>query len=215
MAKKPKPPRVVAELGRPETPEETAARKAHDSRQYRARKTVNNLIYSLLATLGLVAVIFFAVPRPDLPKNWEIDYSAVGVEAQSSVEGPLITPDMSAAWRANVARLDVVDALPVWKVNFLTPTDEFITYQQVFGGDEAGLRRILEDRVPAGELTLGAGQTWAAFALNSDDEAAEPVDYALATFAFEDVFILTGSGSVEEFAELARALTASIAQVAP
>ena len=210
-----KPPRDVAELGRPETPEETAVRKAENSRQYRARKTVNNLIYSLLATLGVVAIIFFAVPRPDIPKNWEVDYAAVGVEAQSSVEGPLITPDMPAAWRANVAKIDRVDGLPVWKVNFLTPTDEYITYRQVFGADQAELRRILEDRLPAGDFALGAGQVWTTFALNSDNEGAEPVDYALATFAFEDAFILTGSGTVEEFAELARALSASISEVAP
>jgi hypothetical protein len=215
FSKTPKPPREVAELGRPETPEETAARKAEDSRNYRARKTVNNLIYSLLATLGLVAIIFFAVPRPDIPKDWEIDYAAVGISAQSSVEGPLITPDMPAAWRANVAKLDRVDNLPAWKVNFLTPTDEYITYQQIFGQDNAGLRRILEDREPTGELTLGGGQVWTVFATSSAADTQAPQDYALATFAFGDAFILTGSGTVEEFAELAGALTASIAQVTP
>jgi len=214
-AKTPKPPREVAELGRPETPEETAARKAQNSRLYRERKTVNNLIYSLLATLGVVAVIFFAVPRPDIPKNWEVDYATVGVAAQSSVEGPLITPLMPSAWRANVAKLDRIDDLPLWTVNFLTPTDEYITYQQVFGEDEAGLRRILEERMPTGELILGAGQTWTVFASNPGIPSTNPKDYALATFAFGDAFILTGSGTVEEFTALATALTASIAQVAP
>lgn len=214
-SKTPKPPREVAELGRPETPEETAVRKAQNSRLYRERKTVNNLIYSLLATLGVVAVIFFAVPRPDIPKNWEVDYAAVGIAAQSSVEGPLITPDMPAAWRANVAKLDRVDNLPAWKVNFLTPTDEYITYQQIFGEDDAGLRRILEDREPTGELTLGGGQVWTVFASASATDSAAPREYALATFAFGDAFILTGSGTVEEFAELAGALSASISEVAP
>jgi hypothetical protein len=210
-----KPPREVAELGRPETPEETAARKAQNSRLYRERKTVNNLIYSLLATLGVVAVIFFAVPRPDIPKNWEVDYAAVGLAAQSSVDGVLITPDMSTAWRANVAKLDRVDNLPAWKVNFLTPTDEYITYQQIFGEDDAGLRRILEDRVPTGDVTLGAGQVWTVFASASATDPLAPQDYALATFAFGDAFILTGSGTVDEFAELAGALSASMAEVAP
>jgi hypothetical protein len=213
--KTPKPPREVAELGRPETPEETAARKAENSRQYRARKTVNNLIYSLLATLGLVAIIFFAVPRPDIPRNWEVDYAAVGIAAQSSVEGPLITPDMPAAWRANLAELDRVDELPAWKVNFLTPTDEYITFLQVFGQDDVGLRRILEDRAPIGELTLDGGQVWTVFASSSAANSEAPQDYALATFALGDAFILTGSGSVEEFAELAGALSTAIAAVAP
>lgn len=213
-AKAPKPPREVAELGRPETPDETAARKAQNSRLYRERKTVNNLIYSLLATLGVVAIIFFAVPRPDIPKNWEVDYAAVGIAAQSSVEGPLITPSMPSAWRANVAKLDRVDNLPAWKVNFLTPTDEYITYQQIFGEDDAGLRRILEDRVPTGDLALGGGQVWTVFASASATDSAAPKEYALATFAFGDAFILTGSGTVDEFAELAGALNATLAQVA-
>jgi hypothetical protein len=160
-------------------------------------------------------VIFFAVPRPDIPKNWEVDYAAVGVTAQASVNGPLITPPMPSAWRANVAKLDRVDALPTWTVNFLTPTDEYITYQQVFGEDEAGLKRILEERTPTGDLVLGNGQTWTVFATTPGTDAKAPVDYALATFAFGDAFILTGSGTVEEFTALATTLTSSIAQVAP
>ena len=39
-----KQPRVVAELGRPETPDETAARKAASSAAYRSSKTVRNLV---------------------------------------------------------------------------------------------------------------------------------------------------------------------------
>jgi hypothetical protein len=122
---------------------------------------------------------------------------------------------MPVTWRANVAKLDRVDDLPAWKVNFITPTEEYITYQQVFGEDNAGLRRILEDREPTGELTVGGGQVWTVFATSSASDTQVPQDYALATFAFGDAFILTGSGTVEEFAELASALTASMAQVTP
>ena len=59
--------RVVAELGRPETAEETAARKAENSRNHRSRQTVNNLVYSLLATLGIVVVIVAANDHGPLP----------------------------------------------------------------------------------------------------------------------------------------------------
>jgi hypothetical protein len=67
----------------------------------------------------------------------------------------------------------------------------------------------------ARELTVGGGQVWTVFATSSASDTQVPQDYALATFAFGDAFILTGSGTVEEFAELAGALTASIAQVTP
>ena len=45
-----KQPRVVAELGRPETPDETAARKAASSAAYRSSKTVRNLVVALLVS---------------------------------------------------------------------------------------------------------------------------------------------------------------------
>ena len=208
----PKPPREVAELGRPETPEETAARKAENSRLYRSRKTVNNLIYSLLATLGVVAIIFFAVPRPDAPKDWEIDYVSVGADAQASVDGPLITPVMPAGWRANVAVLGRVDGLPSWKVNFLTPTDDFITYRQIFGADDTSLDRILGVRTLTGEFDFGNGQMWSEFDNTSGADAGVDEDYALATFGINDVFILHGTGSKEEFAEVAETISEQIAK---
>ncbi len=210
-----KPPREVAELGRPETPEETAARKAENSRLYRARKTVNNLIYSLLATLGVVAIIFFAVPRPDAPKNWEIDYVAVGAGAQSSVDGPLITPVLPAGWRANVAVLGRVDGMPTWKINFLTPADDFITYEQVFGAAEANLPSLLGVRSLTGEFTFGTGQTWSEFDNTSGTDTGADKDYALATFGINDAFTLHGTGSKEEFAEVAQAISRQIAKVTP
>ena len=48
-------PRIVAELGRPETPDETAARKAESSRVYRASQNTRNLVAALLVTLAVVA----------------------------------------------------------------------------------------------------------------------------------------------------------------
>jgi hypothetical protein len=42
--------RVVAELGRPETPEETAARKAESSRVYRSSQNFRNLIAARAST---------------------------------------------------------------------------------------------------------------------------------------------------------------------
>ncbi|HYP73058.1 MAG TPA: DUF4245 domain-containing protein, partial [Microbacterium sp.] len=59
-------PRVVAELGRPETPQETADRKAASSAAYRSSKTFRNLIAALLITVAVVAVVYLGVPRGSL-----------------------------------------------------------------------------------------------------------------------------------------------------
>ena len=56
-----KQPAIVAELGRPETPEETAARKAENSRKRRANQTAFNLIVATIASLGIVLFLVVVV----------------------------------------------------------------------------------------------------------------------------------------------------------
>ena len=60
-----KQPAIVAELGRPETPEETAARKAENSRKRRANQTAFNLIVATIASLGIVLFLVVVVVRPN------------------------------------------------------------------------------------------------------------------------------------------------------
>ena len=62
---KAKEPRVVAELGRPETPQETVDRRAVASRTRRQNQNFFNLIIALLASLAVVAIIVLVVVRPD------------------------------------------------------------------------------------------------------------------------------------------------------
>ena len=77
--------RVVAELGRPETPSETAARKAESSRVYRSSQTFRNLIAALLASVAVVLVIAFAVPRRN-GRPYLLDFST-GVVANGKIMG--------------------------------------------------------------------------------------------------------------------------------
>ena len=49
-----KSPRIVAELGRPETPDETAARKAESSRVHRESQNTRNLVAALIVTIAIV-----------------------------------------------------------------------------------------------------------------------------------------------------------------
>jgi hypothetical protein len=119
-------PRIVAELGRPETPQETADRKAENSRNYRKRKTVNNLVYSLLVCVGLVLVIALAVPRADNSLVPEVDYSAVATQAQSSTEHILVNPELPGSWSSNRAETDKAGGVSSWNIGLITPAKEFI-----------------------------------------------------------------------------------------
>ena len=57
-------PRVVAELGRPETPDETAARKAASSRAHRENQTAFNLVIAIVVSVGIVVLLVLVVVRP-------------------------------------------------------------------------------------------------------------------------------------------------------
>ena len=206
-------PAVVAELGRPETPEETAARKAQNARDYRARKTVNNLIYSLLAVLGVVAVIYFAVPRNDVPQDWQVDYLAVASDVSTSVPGTLITPDLPSDWQANRAELTRVDGHAAWVVNFITPSQAFITYRQIFDDDASGIARLYEANRTLTNTVTVTGQAWSEYD-NRDGtyaSASSPHDYALATTAGGDVFTLEGTGTPAEFTTVAQSISPQLA----
>src|ERR1700712_3440460 len=100
-----KPPRVVAELGRPETLEETQARKAEQSRKYRANKTINNLWLSLIVCVAVVIVIVLLVPRDNTSHLQAVDYQSVASSAQAAFPVPVASPDLPSTWSANAAEI--------------------------------------------------------------------------------------------------------------
>src|SRR5689334_18853960 len=110
-------PRVVAELGRPETPDETAARKAASSHAYRSSQTLRNLLAALLATLALVLVIVLAVPRGSYEQPEEVDVAAAAEAAASATTSALIVPELPEGWRANSARMEGA----MWRVVYAPP----------------------------------------------------------------------------------------------
>ncbi|WP_053382861.1 DUF4245 family protein [Leucobacter celer] len=173
MAKKQKPPAVVAELGRPETAAETAARKAHDSRMYRQRKTVNNLVFSLLVSLGLVLVIFLVVPRGTGGfAEHSVDAQQLAAEAAPSAGRDLAAPEVPESWKAKWAGLRQSGGVTWWQINYTT-VDEATGYEsyaavaQAFTADgspvgDAWISQQLEQQRPTGAEQLG-GIDWVVY----------------------------------------------------
>jgi hypothetical protein len=123
-------PPIVAELGRPETPEETAARKAENSRKHRANQNLRNLIWSLLATLIVVLVLVLVVVRPDPAPVAAIDYRAVAGQAQVDSTATLAAPPLDSSWSANAAEIRTAADITVWYIGFITPSRQFIAMNQ-------------------------------------------------------------------------------------
>ena len=210
MSPREKQRKIVAELGRPETPEEEAARRAENSRLYRQRKTINNLVYSLLVTVGLAVVIYFLVPHPNANPDWAVDYVKIGAETQATTGESLDIPTMPKTWKANQAKLTGGGpAGPiVWRVGFVTPTNDYISYRQGIKADKTWVKVILKDKRQTGTREIG-GLVWQEFD-NRSVEGAGNLAYALVTVAGGDTYVLNGNAPNDQFDELATAVAKSV-----
>ena len=205
-----KQPPIVAELGRPETPDETAARKAASSKAYRGSQTVRNLVAALLVTVAVVAVIIFAVPRGEPVKAEEIDVAGIAAGVESTMESPAIVPELDDFWRVNAAELQS-GATVVWEITLAPAADDergFIKVAQAFDADSSWAPQRLNGNAPTDEVRIG-GLDWDVYKLG-DAGANGNVSYAIGTQAGDDYVLLYGSRSAASTAELAESLVPQI-----
>ncbi|MFU8946349.1 DUF4245 domain-containing protein [Mycetocola zhadangensis] len=203
-------PRVVAELGRPETPAETAVRKAENSRKYRSAKTVNNLVYSLLVTVALVVIIVLAVPRSDQSMLAEVDYSSVAATAQQSYAQPLANPDLPGSWSSNRADVSKTDGVQSWNIGLITPSDQYIGITQGIDANETWTAQQLKKSLATSTITVD-GIEWTVYDNRGDTKNRGNVHYAFATVAGDSTFLLYGTAKDDEFVTVAESISDDVA----
>ncbi|WP_431247795.1 DUF4245 domain-containing protein [Leifsonia xyli] len=211
-----KPPAVVAELGRPETPEETAARKAQNSANHRNRQTINNLVYSLLATLALVAIIVLVVPRgnPTATKP-PVDYATIAEQGQGSEPDALLVPKLPSSWRSNNAELrtKTADKVDSWYVGFVTPKQQFLGVTQGFAANDSWVSdQVAKSRITGTRVIDGI--TWDVYDNRASGSDNGNVEYALVTTAGRSTIILFGTADDTEFRTVASSLAGQIRSLA-
>ena len=206
-------PRIVAELGRPETPEETAVRLSENSRLYRSRKTINNLVLSLIATLATVLVLVLIVPRSDTPIDRTVDYRTVISQVQPGVDEPLVSPELPDGWRANAAewRAGAGDKVESLYIGLLTPENQFIGLTQGIDANPSWVSDQLQGS-PASETVTIDGVRWDVYRNTAPENERGNFDYALVTAAGASTYLLIGTADVAEFEQLAGELAEPITQ---
>ena len=213
VVKPKKAPNVVAELGRPETPEETAVRLAENSRKYRAHKTVNNLVLSMLVTVAAVVLIVLAVPRSNTPIERNIDYATTASQVQIGIPDPIVSPVLPEGWRANSAEWrsasGSADSVPSWNIGFLTPENQYIGLSQALGANPTWIATELQ-RQAAVDTTTIDGVTWDVYRNTVPEDDRGNFEYALVTAAGNSTYLLIGTASEDEFTVLARSLAGDI-----
>ena len=197
---------IVAELGRPETPDEIADRRAASRLAHRSNQTTLNLVIALGASLLVVFLIVIVVVRPDQagsPKT--VDWAAVARDAQQSVSTPLVVPSLPKTWSANRAELvdakSASDGIASWQVGFLTPSTQYIGLAQGIKANPSWVATQLSDKAATGDENYG-GVAWKVYDHRTADHAGN-LAYALVATVGESTVVLAGTGSDVEFATLA------------
>lgn len=179
-------PRIVAELGRPETPAETADRKAAASRAYRQSKTFRNLVAALLVIMAVVAVVYFGVPRGSLPDPEEADVAAAAQSASAAIGHPLLVPVVPENWRANSARLEG----SMWRVVYAPPSG-YVRVAQGVDADAGWATKVLGGFAPSGSVTID-GIAWDEYTIPAAART-DTVSYAISTTAGSDTVLIYGA----------------------
>lgn len=216
MAKNTQVP-IVAELGRPETPEETAARKAEATRLHRVRQTFRNLLASLGVSALAVLVIVALVPRDDSPIVRDIDYAATAESAQAGYSQPLVAPQLDDSWTSNEAEIRTgADGVTEWYVGFISSNangvaTEFVGVSQGLDANATWVAERVANRAPTGEVMIG-GFTWTVYDYTAlpPDEAGNNA-YSLVLEHDGSTIVVYGSYSAEAVQEVAASIAAELA----
>ena len=208
-AEKNRPPRIVAELGRPETAEETAARKAENSRKHRANQTLRNLVFALLASLAVVLVLVLVVVRPDGPPRAAVDYRADAAASQARAGQVLAAPPVPAGWSANHDGLETgSDSVVAWKVGFITPSGQYIGLVQGINANPTWIANELVNSRSTGVTSIG-GHDWSLYDRRADKDPGNYA-YSLSTVIGSSSIVLHGTAPTKEFSTLATAVAAQL-----
>lgn len=203
-----KEPAIVAELGRPETPDETAQRKTENSRKHRANQTALNLVGATIASLGIVAFLIIVVVRPTPAPAESIDYVTVASQAQVNTDEPLLAPALPDNWTVNAARFESREQVPTWYIGFVTPETQFIALNQGIDANPTWKAAVLNNSEETGSVDID-GVTWTEY---DQRESSSPGNfaYSLATTSGGSTIVLHGTAEQSEFEALATALAVEL-----
>lgn len=204
--------RIVAELGRPETPEEAAARKAESSRRYRSSKTFQNLIAALLVTVAVVLVVIAAVPRGEPAPRPQPDVPALAAELSDDIGRPALSPALPDGWRVNQAVIEGQGGTEAWTMVYVRSGESgFVRVAQGLDTGEEWVAQVLGGARSSETIDID-GVEWNVYR-PSDPERAGNITYALSTAAGPDQVLIYGDASPETTAIAAESVTAQVREL--
>jgi len=179
------------------------------ARQRRAKQTVNNLVYSLLACLAIVAIMYMITPRPTTNLVPPVDYRADAKSTALTIKKPVAAPQLPGkGWYSNSDRFTsgTADGVDSWYVGFVGPSQQYFGITQGYGTNPTWIALQLQGDIPTGSKVIG-GINWTIWKATSPSNPPKSRDYALvADFTVgnrTDQVILFGTASTAEFNQFA------------
>ena len=140
----------------PEDPEAKAARVAKARAERKARQNMRNLVWSMLASLGVVALLVIVVVRPDTNLVQEIDWQELAAQSADQLPGEPVSPRLSELWTSNRAEVTQEPGADVtWSIGLLGPEDSYVFVDQGFGANDAWVALRVEQSRSTGDVLLG------------------------------------------------------------
>ena len=141
-------------------------RRQDKKRLRQQRSNIRNLVGSLIASLAIVALLIFIIPRPGGNQVPPVEWKEVAASSQSSAPGPLFVPELDETWTGN--RADIRDSGGVieWTIGLIGSGDEFVQVIQGFDAGPGWVSSQVRGRGADGETSLGVGEeqvTWTVF----------------------------------------------------
>jgi hypothetical protein len=165
-------------------------------RERRARQTTRNLVWSLLTSLGVVALLIVVVVRPDTNLVEDIDWRVVAQESAGSLPGEPLYPRLYDLWSSN--RAEIVNepgADIVWSIGLLGPENSYVAFDQGFGADATWVAGKVEQSPSSGSVELGYGTNtleWIEYDRSAADEGANNA-YVLVLEQEEFILVVAGT----------------------
>lgn len=195
--------RIVAELGRPETTEETEDRQARNRALRRSRQTFTNLLACLVVCVGLVVAIILFVPRGQPATQTSIDVHAAARGAALGV--PVLVPDVPPTWKSNAAEMRATDQIQAWYAGYVTPANGFVAYTEAPDANVTWLGDTVADAPSVGTRVVG-GLLWRVYDQRAKGQDAGNVAYGLATRIGSTYLVVYGTATDAEIQRVATSL---------
>lgn len=203
---------IVAELGRPETAEETWARKDAARTARRQHQTAFNLVIALIASLGIVLFLVAVVVRPNTTVvDRAVDYQKVA--SQAKVPGVTLAapalPDTFSSNRADY-KDKPTDGVSVWTVGLITPDKQYIGLQQGIRANDTWVSNQLDQHAATGSRTI-AGTKWTVYDRRAEGNDAGNQAYSLVSTFGSNTIVLSGTADQSSFRTVAAAVSKQFA----